>query len=207
MNWYLKVLKQYAYFNGRARRKEYWMFVLFNMIFAIVAMILDNVLGIAIEGVGYGPLYGLYALVILIPGLAVSVRRLHDVGKSGWMILITLIPLIGAIWLLVLMVTDSDSGENEYGQNPKDIQTDSFTEDESTGDILILIAVIWMFFSRVFWTFIPIIIDNFYSTATFEVLNKFMGLVWALIPLSLAFAVKNKSKQIVLFILGGIYLI
>lgn len=120
MNWYLKVLKQYADFSGRARRKEYWMFVLFNMIFAIVAMILDNVLGIAMEGIGYGPLYGLYVLAMLIPGLAVAVRRLHDVGKSGWMILIALIPLIGAIWLLVLMVTDSNPGENQYGQNPKE---------------------------------------------------------------------------------------
>jgi len=121
MNWYLKVLKQYADFSGRARRKEYWMFVLFNMIFAIVAMILDNVLGIAMEGIGYGPLYGLYVLAMLIPGLAVAVRRLHDVGKSGWMILIALIPLIGTIWLLVLMVTDSNPGENQYGQNPKEV--------------------------------------------------------------------------------------
>lgn len=121
MNWYLKVLKQYADFSGRARRKEYWMFVLFNMIFAIVAMILDNVLGIAMEGIGYGPLYGLYVLAMLIPGLAVAVRRLHDVGKSGWMILIALIPLIGSIWLLVLMVTDSNAGENQYGQNPKEV--------------------------------------------------------------------------------------
>ena len=120
MNWYLKVLKQYADFSRRARRKEYWMFVLFNMIFAIVAAILDNVLGIAMEGTGYGPLYGIYALAVLIPGLAVAVRRLHDVGKSGWMILITLIPLIGAIWLLVLLVTDSNLGENQYGQNPKE---------------------------------------------------------------------------------------
>lgn len=120
MNWYLKVLKQYADFSGRARRKEYWMFVLFNMIFAIVAMILDNILGIAMEGIGYGPLYGLYVLAMLIPGLAVAVRRLHDVGKSGWMILITLIPLIGSIWLLVLLVTDSNPGENQYGKNPKE---------------------------------------------------------------------------------------
>ena len=91
------------------------------MIFAIVAMILDNVLGIAMEEIGYGPLYGLYVLAMLIPGLAVAVRRLHDVGKSGWMILISLIPLIGAIWLLVLMVTDSNHGENQYGQNPKEV--------------------------------------------------------------------------------------
>jgi uncharacterized membrane protein YhaH (DUF805 family) len=121
MNYYLKVLKQYADFSGRARRKEYWMFSLFNLIFAIVVIILENILGIAINGVGYGPLYGLYTLAVLIPGLAVAVRRLHDVGKSGWMILIALIPLIGAIWLLVLMVTDSNPGENQYGQNPKEV--------------------------------------------------------------------------------------
>ena len=121
MNWYLQVLKQYADFNGRARRKEYWMFVLFNTIFSILAMALDNVLGIAIEAVGYGPLYGLYVLTVLIPGLAVLTRILHDIGKSGWMILIALIPLIGAIWLLVLMVTDSNPGENRYGTNPKEV--------------------------------------------------------------------------------------
>jgi uncharacterized membrane protein YhaH (DUF805 family) len=119
MNWYLAVLKNYAGFSGRARRKEYWMFVLFNMIFAIVAMILDNVFGIAMEGIGYGPLYGLYCLAIIIPSIAVGVRRLHDVGKSGWMMLISFIPLIGAIWLLVLFVTDGNQGENQYGANPK----------------------------------------------------------------------------------------
>jgi uncharacterized membrane protein YhaH (DUF805 family) len=121
MNWYLKVLKQYADFSGRARRSEYWYFVLFNMIFAIVAVVLDNILGTAIEGVGYGPIYGLYVLAVLVPGLAVAVRRLHDVGKSGWMFLIVLIPLIGAIWLLVLGFTDSQPGTNKWGPNPKEI--------------------------------------------------------------------------------------
>ena len=121
MNWYLKVLKQYADFNGRARRKEYWMFFLFNMIFAFVAAILDNVIGTASPELGDGILYGLYALALFIPGLAVGVRRLHDVGKSGWMMFIALIPLIGAIWLIVLMVTDSNPGENQYGENPKEI--------------------------------------------------------------------------------------
>ena len=121
MNWYLKVLKNYAVFIGRARRKEYWMFALFNLIISIVAIIMDNVLGTAIEDVGYGLFYLLYGMAVLIPGLAVSVRRLHDVGKSGWMIFISLIPIIGAIWLLVLLVTDSDSGENQYGPNPKEV--------------------------------------------------------------------------------------
>ena len=206
MNWYLQVLKNYAGFSGRARRKEYWMFALFNLIFLIVAMVLDNVLGTTIEDLPYGLFYFLYALVVLIPSLAVAVRRLHDVGKSGWVILISLIPIVGAIWLLVLMFTDSNPGENKYGVNPKDAQTDDLMVDESTGDKLILIAVIFMFLHQAFWI-ITNIVDGFYQTATFEVINIFFVLIWALIPLSLAFAVKNKSKQIILFILGGLYLL
>jgi uncharacterized membrane protein YhaH (DUF805 family) len=119
MEWYLKVLKKYADFSGRARRKEYWMFVLFNMIFAVIAVILDHVLGLVYEDIGYGPIYGIYLLLVLIPGLAVGVRRLHDTGKSGWMMLLAFLPIIGAIWLLVLFVTDSQTGTNEYGANPK----------------------------------------------------------------------------------------
>ena len=121
MNWYLKVLKQYADFSGRARRKEYWMFTLFNVIFAIIVIILDQVLGLTFGRLPYGILYLIYVLAVFIPGLAVAVRRLHDVGKSGWMFFIALIPLIGAIWLLVLFLTDSNPGENQYGANPKEI--------------------------------------------------------------------------------------
>jgi len=129
MNWYLKVIKNYAGFGGRARRKEYWMFALFNLIFIVVAGIVDNILGTTFKmdmggqsvNLHYGYFYILYALAVLIPGLAVAVRRLHDVGKSGWMLLISLIPIVGAIWLLVLVVTNSKPGENKYGPNPKEI--------------------------------------------------------------------------------------
>jgi len=113
MNYYLGAFKKYATFSGRARRAEYWYFVLFNMIFAIIAMVLDNVLGISSRATGYGPLYGLYALVSLLPSLAVAVRRMHDVGKSGWFILIP-------SYNLVLAVTEGDKGPNEYGPDPKD---------------------------------------------------------------------------------------
>ena len=119
MNWYLKVLKNYAVFSGRARRKEYWMFVLFNLIFIAVAIILDNILGTAYENVGYGLFYTLYALAVLIPSLAVAVRRLHDTERSGWFILIGLIPIVGGIWLLVLLCLAGTAGENKYGADPK----------------------------------------------------------------------------------------
>ncbi len=112
MSWYVETLKKYVVSSGRARRKEVWLFCLFNMI-------LDNVLRLAIEGPGYGPIYILFGLAIFLPGLAVSVRRLHDVGKSGWFQLIAIIPIVGGIWLLVLYLRDGTAGDNQYGANPK----------------------------------------------------------------------------------------
>ena len=99
------------------------MFALFNAIFAIAAIILDNLLGIAIDGLGYGPIYGIYLLAMLVPGLAAAVRRLHDTGKSGYMLLVSLIPIAGAIWLIVLLVREGDTGPNEYGPDPKSVVT------------------------------------------------------------------------------------
>lgn len=132
MNYYLKVLREYANFKGRARRSEYWYFVLFNMIFGIIAMLIDNLLGSTFKidspagliDLHYGYVYVLYILAIFIPGLAVAVRRLHDVGKSGVFLLIAFIPLVGAIWLLVLFFTDSQFGENKWGPNPKGMGND-----------------------------------------------------------------------------------
>jgi uncharacterized membrane protein YhaH (DUF805 family) len=120
MKWYLKVLRQFTDFEGRARRMEYWMFTLVNAVFILIAMSLDNILGLAGEFYMIGPIYVLYVLAMLLPSLAVGVRRLHDIGKSGWMMLISFIPLIGGIWLLILFVSDSQPGENEYGLNPKE---------------------------------------------------------------------------------------
>lgn len=120
IDWYKKVVfENYANFNGRARRSEYWYYTLVNAIIAIIAMVIDNVAGIALEGIGYGPVYGLYLLAVLLPGLAVAVRRLHDVGKSGWFLLIALIPVIGFFWLLFLLIKEGDKGTNAYGPDPK----------------------------------------------------------------------------------------
>ena len=113
MSWYLQVLKKYAVFSGRARRKEYWYFFLFNAIFSFVLGLIDNLVGT------YNVLSGLYSLAVLLPSLGVSIRRLHDTGRSGWWLLIGLIPLIGTIILLIYMVSDSQAGTNEYGPSPK----------------------------------------------------------------------------------------
>lgn len=119
MNWYLEVLKKYAEFNGRARRKEYWMFFLISTVISIILAVIDSFTGTISEEAGLGLLSGIYALAVLIPGLAVTVRRLHDTDRSGWWILIGLIPIIGGIALLIFMVLDSTPGGNQYGPNPK----------------------------------------------------------------------------------------
>ncbi len=113
MNWYLSCLKEhYADFKGRARRKEYWMFVLFNFIASWVLVILGSL--IKFPWLSY-----IYALAVLVPSLAVLVRRLHDTGRSGWWFFIGFVPIVGAIWLLVLMCLDSQPEANNWGENPK----------------------------------------------------------------------------------------
>ena len=110
MNYYLDVLKKYAVFKGRARRKEYWMFVLFNIIIGFALGFIEGLLGISRHGSSV--LANIYSLAILLPGIAVSIRRMHDVGKSGWFVLIP-------IYNLVLACTAGDAGENQYGPDPK----------------------------------------------------------------------------------------
>jgi len=113
MNYYLDVLKKYATFSGRARRKEYWMFVLINAIVVMAISLIEYAAGT--NGIiGY-----IYGLALIIPMSAVTVRRLHDIGKSGFWYFICLIPLIGSIWLLVLLCTDSQPGQNQFGANLK----------------------------------------------------------------------------------------
>jgi len=133
MNWYLDVLRKYAVFSGRARRKEYWYFTLFNVLIHIGLSILDSAAGFSSAEYSMGVLGGIYALAVLIPSLAVSVRRLHDTGRSGWWLLIGLIPVIGFIVLLVFMVTDSNPGQNLYGPSPKEGEPSATTDGTSAG--------------------------------------------------------------------------
>jgi uncharacterized membrane protein YhaH (DUF805 family) len=115
MNWFLIVVRDnYANFSGRARRSEFWYFHLISFVISIILSLIDLAIGYRIDIIGT-----LYSIIVLIPGLAVSVRRLHDVGKSGWYYLLVLLPVIGWIWLLILFFTEGDNGPNEYGPDPK----------------------------------------------------------------------------------------
>ncbi len=121
VHWYVDVLKKYATFSGRAQRAEYWYFALFNFIIIAVLMGIDTVLNLGGGDMGVGLLSGIYSLAVLIPGLAVAVRRLHDTDHSGWWLFIGLIPVIGFIVLLIWFVKDSQPGENSHGPNPKGV--------------------------------------------------------------------------------------
>ncbi|MFJ6515884.1 DUF805 domain-containing protein [Streptomyces sp. NPDC091406] len=112
MNWYLAVLKNYAGFSGRARRQEYWMFTLINFVISLVLLIVGMIIGVEL-------LVSIYTLAVLVPSLAVSVRRLHDTGRSGWWLLFGFVPFVGAIVLLVFLASDGRQETNEHGVNPK----------------------------------------------------------------------------------------
>ena len=111
--------QKYVTFKGRARRSEYWGCCLLNFIAGIVTVVLDYQMGTINIELGLGALSGLYSLIVFLPGLAVSVRRLHDTGHSGWYNLLTFIPILGALFLLYFFVSDSAPEENRYGKSPK----------------------------------------------------------------------------------------
>lgn len=121
MKYFLYCLQHYADFTGRARRSEYWYFVLFNFIVSILIGLSLGVIAGLLNVPALVYLAYLWSLAVFIPSLAVSVRRLHDIGRSGWWLLLSLIPLIGAIILIIWHCTDSQPGTNQYGPNPKEM--------------------------------------------------------------------------------------
>lgn len=120
MNWYLYALKKYTVFAGRAQRQEYWYFFLINLVITLALGIVDHLLNTPGSEDGTGLLGGVYSLAVLLPSVAVGIRRLHDIGRSGWWMLLSLIPVLGFLVLLYFFVQDGQPGTNEYGPNPKE---------------------------------------------------------------------------------------
>lgn len=118
MDQYLAVLSKYAVFSGRAGRREYWMFLLFNLIFTIAARFVDMTSGSDIVLLGMRPVSMGYGLAVALPSLAVAVRRLHDIGYSAWWMLLLLLPFIGPVGLIVMFCLPGNPGENKYGPAP-----------------------------------------------------------------------------------------
>ena len=119
MQWYLIVLKKYAVFSGRAQRSEYWYFVLFNFLIAVFLSVVGLVLATIVPSLEGGWLVLLYSLAMFLPSLGVTVRRLHDTGRSGWWLLVGLVPFVGVFVIFYFMLCDSEAGDNRFGPNPK----------------------------------------------------------------------------------------
>jgi uncharacterized membrane protein YhaH (DUF805 family) len=138
MHWYTDVVfKKYAVFHGRATRPEYWWFWLADLIVAVVVGIV--VLVVSGSGTAAQGSINIYNLAVLLPTLGLAIRRLHDTNRSGWWVLIGIIPIIGWIWILVLMASASDSGPNRYGPNPQAGQAPPYDAprfDAQTGEPL-----------------------------------------------------------------------
>lgn len=120
MSWYFGVLRKYAVFEGRACRKEIWMFILVSLIISVALGIVDGLTGLCDESTSVGVLSTAYGIAVFLPTLAVGARRLHDTGRSAWWLLLGIIPIIGAIVLIVFYAIEGDRGPNEYGPDPKE---------------------------------------------------------------------------------------
>ena len=127
MEWALLPLKRYADFSGRSRRKEYWMFILGVIVIAIVLSIIESILDLSgMVGGVYGPLTLILELGLIVPGIAVQVRRFHDQDKSGWFVLLGLIPFLGGLVVLVFMCLEGTKGPNRFGEDPKGNTAETF---------------------------------------------------------------------------------
>ena len=153
MKWYLHAIRNYANFEDRASRTEYWMFGLFNLMFALFFFCLDLSFEINFDGHLIGPFYILYFLFSIIPSLSIAVRRLHDVGKSGSYLFLGLIPLAG-LYLIALYCTKGEDEENDYGDKPVNSDIDEFIQDSKTSSTILISFLLWIFTSKIIWTFI-----------------------------------------------------
>jgi uncharacterized membrane protein YhaH (DUF805 family) len=118
MGWYIDAFKNYVNFSGRASRTAFWMFVLIHIIVSVILVFVDGAIGAMDQETGMGLLSFVYSLAVLIPGIALGVRRLHDSGKTGWLYLLVFVPVIGGLVLLVFFVLPSEPGDNQYGSAP-----------------------------------------------------------------------------------------
>jgi len=121
MKFYFQVLYKYDVFCGRASREEFNQFLFYNTVFVFSAIATDNILGTTATGLPYGIFNLIYVTAITLPSFALTIRRLHDIGKSGWFFVILLISVVGLVWLIILLFSDGTEGENKYGLNPKEM--------------------------------------------------------------------------------------
>ena len=231
MKWFIKCLKHYADFSGRARRTEYWMFVLFNMIFALAWSFLLMFVFVLTNGTESDSNVYIYtslninlcySIVLMLPGMAVAVRRLHDIGKSGWMMLVSLIPIVGGLWLLILMLTDSQPEENQYGPNPK-TSLETFSDNtklKSAGIVMTVVSSFALIYLLFFRWIAPFAVEKmYYNQVNFDVIIDWLPRILNLVCYAMLLAtgilllnekqiggMKGKGKNAFILLLTAVFL-
>jgi len=203
MKWFFKVLNQYADFKGRASRKEYWMFTLFNFLAALLFSAIGLSISVWTKTAGASFLPCLYLFIVLIPGIAVTVRRLHDTGRSAWFSLVSLIPIAGALWLLLVMTYKGDPEDNLYGKNPVTSDNFRYNKKRSAAVALIFSSILWLmtfiilFFTLSDWDlkllfsfFLPVCL-LMTSVYFFSVRRFSTGVAWLLIVFSMVWLIRD----------------
>jgi uncharacterized membrane protein YhaH (DUF805 family) len=207
MTWYLEAFRRYTDFDGRSGVRAYWMFFLFNTIFALIASMLDHALSITLFDSFYGPIYLLYVAITLIPALAIAVRRLHDTGRHGSWILLGFVPVIGTIVLIVFFLQKGSEGNNGYGDTPPNSLHVSPEQEAADRDSIIIFVIVWMLINTLVFSLLPTQNMEFVTTDAYRNMLTFRNIIWALIPFILAFLVNNKTARIVFIALGALYLL
>jgi uncharacterized membrane protein YhaH (DUF805 family) len=212
MKYYFLAFQKYADFYGKANREEYWLFVLFTNLAAILTIVLDHALGLVIQGTFYGPVYLIYLTITFLPGLSLAVRRLHDVGKSGWMVLLAFIPIIGALWLLYLFVSPGIQNHSEqkgYTGSEESLDADfnflhtkGLPTNTTKGDTILLVCVGWMLFSRIFWSILPKVNIEFYRSEYFDAVYIVSLIVSCALLVAMSSAVYEKNKKTIVLVMG-----
>jgi uncharacterized membrane protein YhaH (DUF805 family) len=206
MKWYLHAIRNYANFDDRASRTEYWMFGLFNSMFAIFFFCIDLSFKINFKGHLFGPSYIIYALFSFLPSIALAVRRLHDVGKSGSHLFLALIPLVG-LYILALFCTKSEDDENDYGEKPINSDIADFIQDDKTSTLILVSYLLWIFISKIIWTLIVSSSEKFYDNPIYKYFNIFSNFVWMFLPIILSLSIRNYRWKIILLICSVFYMI
>ena len=161
MKWFFKVLRQYADFKGRASREEFWMFALFYLIVAFVITLFSLGLMQLSGKTGALLLPFLFIFALSIPSWAVVIRRLHDIGKSAWYLLINLIPIVGGILLLLKLIAKGNSDTNQYGKTPETILTKGYNRLRSASVALIIASVCWLLSRAIFILFVGVAVNSY----------------------------------------------
>lgn len=206
MKWYLHGLRNFNNFDGRSSRTEYWMFGLFNIMFAILFFCIDIYFKINFERQLFGPCYIIYALFSFLPSLALAIRRLHDVGKSGSYLFLALIPLVG-LYILALFCTKSEDEENDYGEKPVNSDIADFIQDDKTSTTILICYLLWIFLSKVIWSFIVNSSERFYENPFYKYFNIFSNFIWMFLPIIVSLSVRNYRWKIILLICSVLYMI